>query len=145
MNKFILKQTSIFLLTGVIVLLLSCTLSAAENDWPREFFSEEGKLLMYQPQLESFQEDKLTARAVVSVMQKGETDPTFGVIWFKARVATDRSERLVKILDIDITNIKLPVTPDPAKVEEFSRLLKSQVDTMDLTISLDRLLAMLEL
>jgi hypothetical protein len=119
--------------------------NAEELEWPREIDSPEAKILVYQPQLESFKDDKLTARAAVSITKKGTTEPLFGVIWFASRVSTDRDARMVTILDTKVTDVKFPNDPPPDKVEKFKRLLESKFPEGDLTISMDRLLAMLDL
>ena len=117
---------------------------ADDEEWPKEYQIPEGRVVIYQPQLESFEENKLTARSAVSVRKKG-AEPVFGTMWFAARVATDREERLVTLLDIDITNVKFPTAPDPADVEAFSKILNDRITKSEITISLDRLLTMMEL
>ena len=121
------------------------TVNAGVLEWPREIDAPEAKIIVYQPQLETFKKDKLTARSAVSVKKKGEIEPVFGVVWFAARVSTDRDARMVTILDAEVTNVKFPNDPPSDKVEKFKRLLKSKIPEGDLTISLDRLLAMLDL
>jgi hypothetical protein len=128
-----------------ITFCVSSTVNAAEQDWPREIVAPEAIIVIYQPQLESFKEDRLTARSAMSVTKKGTTEPVFGAVWFEARVATDRDSRLVTILDVNVTKVKFPHTPDPAKVEKLSNLVKKEMHKKDMTISLDRLLTMLEL
>jgi hypothetical protein len=118
---------------------------AAEEDWPRDIIIPEGKIVIYQPQLESFKGDKLTARAAVSVTKQGETEPVFGAVWFAARVSTDRDARMVTILDTKVTDVKFPNDPGPDKVKKFKEIVENDFPKEDLTISLDRLLTMLEL
>jgi uncharacterized membrane protein YgcG len=121
------------------------TVNAEEPAWPRKIDAPEVKIILYQPQLESFKDDKLKARAAVSVTKKGETEPLFGVIWFTSRVSTDRDARMVTILDAKVTDVKFPEGPPPDKLEKFKQILESDVPKGDLSISLDRLLAMLDL
>ena len=75
---------------------------ATQQNWPREIDIPEADIVMYQPQLESFKDDKITARAAVSVTPKGETEPTFGAVWLEARVSTDRDTRTVKCIEVDV-------------------------------------------
>ena len=103
----------------IVVITLGITglaqAQVAEPHWPREILVPEGKILMYQPQLESFKANKLTSRAVVSVIPKKQTEPIFGVVWFSARISTDRDNRTVKLLDIEIPQFKFP-NAEPDKV-----------------------------
>ncbi len=59
------------LIAVAIILLVSSTVSALEEDWPRKIFVPEAKIIMYQPQLETFKDDKLTGRSAVSITKTG--------------------------------------------------------------------------
>ncbi len=117
---------------------------AAEEDWPREIIVPEAKIEMYQPQLESFEGDKLEARAAVSVTKKGETEPVFGAVWLAARVLTDRDTRMVTLESVKMTNARFP-NATPENIEKLRVILEREIPKWDLEISLDRLLTMLDL
>jgi hypothetical protein len=68
---------------------------AQENEWPKVIENDRGKIIIYQPQPESLNGDKLTARAAFSVTTKEKNTPTFGALWATARVSTDRETRIV--------------------------------------------------
>jgi hypothetical protein len=124
-------------------LLITFGAVSAAQDWPREIETAKGKVVIYQPQLESFTGDKLAARAAVSVTPTGEAAPVFGAVWVECRVSTDYDERLVKLLDVKVTNAKFP-DAEPEHIKELSRLLESEIPGWDMDISLDGLLAGLE-
>ena len=67
------------LLLVVAISLLVCArpASAAEDPWPKRFEDPRGTVVMYQPQLEDYKDDVLTARAAVSVKTKDSQDPNF--------------------------------------------------------------------
>jgi hypothetical protein len=138
-NKWIIT-----FLTFAAALFIIGTLHAAEEDWPREIIVPEAKIIIYQPQLESFKDDKLTARAAVSVMKTGMSEPVFGAVWIAARVSTDRNTRIVKPLEVRVTKSKFPES-DSSKASKFAGILEREIPKWDLSISLDRLLTMLEL
>jgi hypothetical protein len=117
---------------------------AAEQDWPREIFVNEGKIVVYQPQLETFKDDKLTARSAISITKTGTSEPIFGAVWFAARVETDRNTRIVTLVDVKVSDSKFP-NIDSSKKSKLADILKRAILRWDLTISLDRLLTMLEL
>ena len=140
-----LKRTPLLIVLVLFFLLgLAQSVFADEDEWPKVHQMQEAKVVVYQPQLESFEENKFTARAAVSVTKTG-AEPVFGTMWIASRVATDREERLVTLLDIEITNVRFPTTPDPADIAAFSKTLNDQIAHSEITISLDRLLTMLEL
>ena len=132
------------LIAFAIILLASSAVNALEEDWPREIVVPEAKIIMYQPQLETFKDDKLTARSAVSVTKKGGTEPMFGAVWFASRVSTDRDTRVVKPLEVKVTDVKFPVD-DKSREEKLAGILEKEIPAWDLTISLDSLLSMLEL
>ena len=62
---------SVALVSALLLLLLPVLPAPAEefaatNDWPQEILTKEGKVLVYQPQLESLEGDTLTGRAAIS-------------------------------------------------------------------------------
>jgi uncharacterized membrane protein YgcG len=132
------------LIAALILFLMTNVVEAAESDWPREIEVPEGKIIIYQPQLETFKDDKLTARAAVSVTKTGASEPVFGAVWFASRVSTDRDTRMVTPLDVKVTNVKFPID-DKAKEEKLAGILEREIPKWDLTFSLDSLLTMLEL
>ena len=94
---------------------------------------------MYQPQAETFQGDRVTGRAAVSFLKKGEAAPKFGVIFFSARVSVDRDTRLVSVLDMKVSRVRFPaITPEGEK--KFTDNLEAEVPKWDLVFSYDRLL-----
>ncbi|MHC4238546.1 MAG: carbohydrate-binding family V/XII [Planctomycetota bacterium] len=137
-------RTTVSIIMAAVVLCVAEVATAAELDWPRDIEVAEGTITLYQPQLESFKGDRLSARAAISLTQKGETEPVFGAVWFDARVATDRDTRVVTLLDLDVPQAKFP-NADPAKVEKLTALLKAEIPKWDATMSLDRLLTALDL
>jgi len=131
----------LFLLTTVSIWT---TARAADPGWPREINAANATIVMYQPQVETFKDNKLTGRAAVSVTRKGETDPVFGALWISARVETDRDTRMVEIVEVDVTRVRLPDTTAEQE-KKFADLLEKEIPRWDLTLSLDRLTASLEL
>lgn len=127
-----------------VVLALSSWAQAAGEGWPRRFEHGKGTVLLYQPQLESFKGDRLTARAAVSVRKKGWKQPVFGVVWLTARALTDRDTRQVTIDEAKVTETRFP-NATPEQIAKFQDFLNGEIEDHSHTISLDRLLAMLEL
>ena len=61
-------------------LALGCfaaSVGAEAPTWPREVTVSGMKTVIYQPQLESFKSDRLTARSAISVVPKGKAAPVF--------------------------------------------------------------------
>lgn len=113
--------------------------------WPREIDTLNHTVVLYQPQLESFEGNDLKARTAFSVTKKEEgATPVFGVVWTTARVETDRDTRMVDVLDVTVDNVRLPdITDDQERL--LSNLFEHELPKWNLSISLDRLLTALEL
>jgi hypothetical protein len=132
------------LLAVAITLVVSSASVAQELNWPHEIDVAEGKITIYQPQIDEFEGQTIKGRSAVAVTLKGKTEPVFGAIWLTARVLTDRDTRTAEILDVKIPKVKFPnSTPD--QEAQFSRIVEGQVPSWGYTISLDRLLTSLEL
>ena len=112
--------------------------------WPRQVTLPQGTLVVYQPQLESFEGDKLTGRAAVAAVKKGSDTPIFGAVWLSARADIDREKRTVKLLEVKVSKAKFPDVPEE-RIKAASLLLEKAIMEWDLTLSLDQLLTALEL
>ncbi len=119
---------------------------AAQDPWPKRFEHPKGTVVMYQPQLEEFKDDKLTGRAAVSVKTKEMKTPVFGAIWLSAKVTIDRDTRMATIDDVQVTEAKFPSAVDakPEQIEKLKTFLNTEMEDWSFPIALDRLLAALE-
>jgi hypothetical protein len=111
--------------------------------WPREFRHAGHLIVVYQPQPETFEGDKITGRAAISVTPEGQTEPIFGAIWFESFVETDRENRTVTVINTDIPRVRFP-DGSAEQQQQLADILKLEISTWDLVISLDRLLTSLE-
>ncbi|MCB2222072.1 MAG: PT domain-containing protein [Bacteroidetes bacterium] len=116
----------------------------AQNEWPRKIENNNGTVTIYQPQLESLTNDILEARAAVSVKTNEIKSPLFGAMWFSCRISTDRDERLVTLIDIRVTASKFPDI-DQENIDELNAFVETEVPKWELVMSLDQLLASLEI
>ena len=112
--------------------------------WPREIEDPRARIVIYQPQVDSFVGNDLSARAAISVTLTGKTEPVFGAAWIESRVSTDRDDRTVTILETRVPQVRFPdATHEQEK--ELSDILVEKLSGRSLTFSLDRLLASLDL
>lgn len=117
--------------------------SAPAADWPREIVTTKGVIVMYQPQPESLEGDTLRGRAAVSI-ELTDMAPVFGAVWFEARLETDRSDRSALITGLKVTEVRFP-NQDDLRIATLSNLLADEVPKWNLPLSLDSLIATLEL
>ncbi len=133
-------------------LLLACLLlpvsawakKATDGGWPHEVGIPQGVVVIYQPEPEKLEGNRLEARAAVALELKGSEEPVFGAIWFEARLDTDRAERTATITELTVTEIRFP-DQDDEKAQKLRALLEKEIPKWDLSISMDRLLTTLEM
>jgi hypothetical protein len=129
-----------------VALALSGAGAAQEEDglgWPREFTNDGHLIVIYQPQPEKLEGDRLTARSAISVTPAGQTEPVFGAVWYEAFVETDRDNRLVTINQVSVPRVRFPNATEE-QAGRVIEILEHEIATWDLVISLDRLLVSLE-
>ncbi|MEE8191489.1 MAG: hypothetical protein V3T74_02010, partial [Gemmatimonadales bacterium] len=121
---------------------------AAQNDttlaWPREFTQDGYLVVIYQPQLETFEGDHLTGRAAVSVTAEGESEMVFGAVWFDAFAEIDRENRIVTVLSVDVPRVRFPDATEE-QTQQLAEMLEAELSAWDMVISLDRILTSLEM
>ncbi|MBK8575956.1 MAG: hypothetical protein IPN90_09870 [Elusimicrobia bacterium] len=98
---------------------------------------------VYQPQLESFKDNRLTGRSAVSVLMKGEKTPVFGAVWMVGRVTTDREKGLVTVNSVEVTDMKAPDASADG-FAKFKKFLSEQLTQSQFVIPLAQLTATLE-
>src|SRR5580658_3974413 len=142
-------------LAGIILLLSAIFVIAQDQPttapppadsiarWPMHISSSAGDITVFQPQLDNFQDDQISARAAVSVAGTNQAQPVFGAIWLQSRVATDRVARTVQILGVTITRSRFP-NVDPDMEKTLTVAIGQAIAANPPTLSLDQLLAMLQ-
>ncbi|KPK59975.1 MAG: hypothetical protein AMS21_09680, partial [Gemmatimonas sp. SG8_38_2] len=112
--------------------------------WPREFTHEGYLVVIYQPQLEAFEGDRLTGRTAVSVVPPDESEPVFGAVWFDAIVETDREERTVAIEAVTIPRVRFPDATE-GQSQALADVISKRATAWEAVVSLDRILTSLEM
>ena len=71
-------------LLGATLLCGNAFAQEDEMGWPREIEDPRARIVIYQPQVDSFVGNDLSARAAISVTLTGKTEPVFGAAWIGA-------------------------------------------------------------
>ncbi len=101
-------------------------------------------MIIYQPQPETLDGNKLDGRAAVAIEENGSDGPVFGAVWFTARLETDRTDRTATLVDVSVTRTRFPER-DEEKAEKLKTLLETEMPKWDIVISMDRLLTSLDI
>jgi len=152
-GEIVMSNKKIFAVTAFVVLCVLASLRAVSaqgtggntpgpgDPWPRQFKLKNAAVLVYQPQVDSWEANMLNFRAVVSITPTGSKQEILGVIWATARTQVDRVSRIVALEDMKLTKSNFPTLPDNGA--SYMRALQQQFVPQKRTISLDRLQAAL--
>jgi hypothetical protein len=112
-----------------------------EAPWPRTIARDGYDILIYQPQIDRWQGDRLEARSAVSIAKEASPVPTLGVVWFSAHTSVDRSNDMVALEGIKVDKVTFPSSP--AEADEYLAAIRAHLPAGTRTISLARLKAQL--
>src|SRR4029450_7690974 len=111
--------------------------------WPRLVDLKNGQVLVYQPQINKWEANRIDFRSALAIKPVGAKEESFGVIFANARTQVDKVARTVVFEDIKITKTDFPTLPNHGAA--YTAELQTEFAKRIRTISLDRLQASLEL
>jgi hypothetical protein len=116
--------------------------SAPANKWPREIKVSNALITVYQPQLEEVDKNRIKAVAAVGVKRDNRENTDYCAVWMTAKLKVDKDERVVSMADLKVDKISYPGVSDNVK-DSLGGIIKRHLLKADLTMSLDRLVAMM--
>ena len=130
------------------ILFLAATMAysqdAGQLEWPRAITAGDYTITLYQPQLETFNGNMLSGRMALSVKDKKD-EMTFGVLWFDARLDSDKESRTAELQSLDISRVKFPdIDDDDENIKKLKELIESDIEKTSVVMSLDDIRASLE-
>jgi hypothetical protein len=125
-------------IVGFLLTAASCV-RGQDPGWPRQLVKPGGKLLMYQPQVDDWQNfTDIKWRAAFQLTPNGGKQ-IVGAATFGATTEANTDTHMVFMFDIHVLNTYFP-GQDPATAAQFDQLLRTFVP-LTLDVSLDRLVA----
>jgi hypothetical protein len=129
----------------IFMMLTTSSLLAAsdrprDDGWPRSYSSEGTGVTIYEPQIESWDGFNLKSHSAVAV-KRGKKEIVYGVVSFSAQTIVDKSERLVKIEELQVDDAKFPSSADQPPA--FLPVVKRAVLLKVKNIALDSLEAVM--
>jgi hypothetical protein len=114
-----MKRYKEFFGIACLALIAACSFGADPNagvdikyEWPRQRVVDGTKLIMYQPQIESWDNNRLKARAVIASSPQDSNQVTYGVVFFEGQTDINKEQRLVNFASLDVTKVTCPTAPD---------------------------------
>lgn len=130
----------------VAVLMLGATTAFAQKSdgmWPRVIESPKATITVYQPQIESFNDVSLEARAAVAVKQPKQ-EPVFGAVWFHSHTTVKRDARTVLLDSTTVTQMKFP-NATPEQEAWLKGVIDAEIPNWGSYMSYDNLVSQLAL
>src|SRR3954447_21998175 len=114
---------------------------APDVAWPRQAKGADGTVVMvYQPQIESWADSRVAARAAVAVKRPAEEEPRYGVIELSARADIDKASDLATLSELRITKSSFPGASE-AETKQYLDTLRSAVKRTSWPVSAQALQA----
>jgi hypothetical protein len=135
---FILFITLLSFLTLPSKLLYSQNQDIADSGWPKLFIDGNDSILMYQPQVDSWNDNDLIFRSAIGYIKALSNEQKYGVITFSAQTQVDKPNNSVYLSELQATNLNFPTIGDNGK--KISYLILENLKNNN-TISLSRLQA----
>jgi hypothetical protein len=142
-------RSGIFAIFAMVVMMFGASsISFAQapatslpDPWPRDVSVPGAAVLVYQPQINNWVDNRIHFRAAVAIKPTGAQEECYGVIFVTARTQVDKMTRMVVFENIKITKSDFPTLPDHGAryAAELEQGFASHIET----ISMDRLQATL--
>ncbi|NKB86840.1 MAG: carbohydrate-binding family V/XII [Acidobacteria bacterium] len=105
--------------------------------WPQEIVTDEGELVVYQPQPEKLEGNVLHGRAAFQ-LEMNDSEPAFGAFFFEATLARGSDDDSFRVRTAEVTRVSWPDSTDAGE-ERFSEFVKQRVQNAGIEISRVRL------
>jgi hypothetical protein len=125
---------------------LAAPVAASPDDpgWPRVIKKDGKELVIYQPQIDSWQDYKnIHARFAIAIIETKTKKETFGVVEVDAETVVDQAARVVAVLPKK-RELRFPNTTDAEAAALRKTVEELHPPQQALTVSLDRVLAYLD-
>jgi len=142
-------------LGSILLFILACIVtttqvthaqeSAPVEGWPRLYESDGDKIIVYQPQIQSWENHKIMkAVAAVQVDLKSLKDDVFGAMYVQADTKTNIESRMVVFKNIKIADIQFP-NVETDTVKHSDELIRKTISPKtSIPIALDRVIAAMD-
>lgn len=119
--------------------------SPVSSPWPVQVTDNGRTFLIYQPQVDKWENNRLGGRSAVSVRNDASGQQNFGVIYFSARTEIDQGSRTVTVRDAVVSKVDFPAVAGGAGVDDYLSVLRPQFAAHTWRIAQDRLQSDMEI
>jgi hypothetical protein len=124
--------------------ILGLAFTGRAQNWPREFTSSQGKVVLYQPQPQKMDGNRVTGVMAFSLLPNGQKEPKFGAMNYDARLNIDRDTRTYRLESLAIPNLKFSGENKDLDTAKIKAAIIKDLQGWEVVGSLDGLMASLE-
>jgi uncharacterized protein (TIGR03000 family) len=106
-----------------------------DASWPRKIVHNDETFTVYPAQVEKWEQNRLEARAIVSVETKDSPLPVFGLLRIRAHTVVDRGQ--VALEDLEVPQAEFPTAPEKSK--KYLEVLRMKLPEGTRSFALDDL------
>jgi hypothetical protein len=123
-----------FMLTSIVV-----NAQKTNSTWPKDIKSGDYIITLYDPENESYLDNKLISNIAFSIKKEGN-EPIFGMIWTTSILDVDRSTRIASLASVKIDEVKLPEEISEKDKKAFEALINNEIPKWNIEFPLDEFL-----
>jgi hypothetical protein len=117
----------------------------ADEGWPRQYSDGTAKLVVYQPQVDSWKNfRRLEGRFAIALWPSQTSRAAYGVVRVKADTVVDTRSRTVAFTNFMITDASYPSAKDETEARDLTELTVKLFPQTPTSVSLDRVLAYMD-
>jgi len=137
---------NIFKKASLILIFLSMfiSLNASTGSWPKEIELQNYTFIIYQPQPQGLEGNKLKVLTAISLESNTNPEPVFGAMWFEAQVSVNKSNNRASLDNFKLNKLQFTYD-DKKKIEQLTQLIESRMPQLSFDISYQKLLSTLEI
>jgi hypothetical protein len=117
--------------------------SPVSPPWPVQVTDNGRTFLIYQPQVDKWENNRLEGRSAVSVRNDASGQQNFGVVYFSARTELDQGSRTVTVRDAVVSKADFPAVT--TGVDDYLSVLRPQFAAHSWQVAQDRLQSDMEI
>jgi hypothetical protein len=118
-------------LVGLTGLAQPPAATPADSPWPKQLTVNGDRIVIYQPQADTWNNNRLEARVAVMVTPPGRSAPAFGIVAITARTKPDAENRTAALEDLKISSVDFP--SDAHLADEVRQTLPQWPRSMDVS------------
>jgi len=112
--------------------------------WPKEIQTDQGLIVVYQPQPQTLNGNELSGTAAFSITATGKKDPQFGALFFTASLEMDRDQHIYYLRTAAITRVRFAAADSSIDLEKMKLGISAAVPGWNFSGSTDQLITSLE-